>query len=314
MAIEFKTNLFDISKFIGVGLLIAFVFFNYGKFTSWIGRPKIDPSLIPRIVQLEKGLTRVTGQANTQELKRLIADLRKEQSIALAAIKKANEKVDQVTKIVTELKASSKIQEGDTFKDPEKVTRNFSDTIVTRPADKGGELPMARVFFHPEIPEKPWTIQNFPLKLHTNVLQTQTEDGTYSNYVETYFTNDFVKSSKGKKYYFNSYVEWAKREIKYKKFRFNLRLGFTGGAAQDSVFPGLDLSFASYGKTKRDMDWRFLTFGVGFAEEDVYGYFMPVQYNIGNFIPFVENMFIGPFIGVGTDTDIIYGVGLSVPF
>ena len=129
MALKFETNLFDIAKFIGIGLLVAFVFFNYGKFTSWMDKPKIDPSLIPRIVQLEKGLTRVTGQANTQELKRLIADLKKEQSIALAAIKKANEKVDEVTKIVTELKASSKIQEGDKFEDPEKVTRNFSDTV-----------------------------------------------------------------------------------------------------------------------------------------------------------------------------------------
>lgn len=314
MAIEFKTNLFDIAKVIGIGLLIAFVFFNYGKFTSWMDKPKIDPSLIPRIVQLEEGLTRVTGQANTQELKGLIADLKKNQSIALAAIKKANKKVDEITLVVTELKASSKIQAGEKYKDPEKVTRDFSDTVITRPDSKGQELPMSRVFYHPEIPEKPWTIQNFPLELHTSVLQTEEYDGTYSNYVETYFTNEFVKSSKGKKYYFNSDVEWAKREIKDKKFRFNMRLGFTGGVTQDSVFPGLDLSFASYGKTERDMDWRFLTFGAGFAKEDTYGYFMPVQYNIGNFIPFVENMFLGPLVGVGIDTDIIYGGGLSVPF
>ncbi len=311
---EFKTNLFDITKFIGVGLLIAFLWFNYGKFTSWMDKPKIDPSLIPRIVQLETGLVKVTGKSNTSELKDLIADLKKDNSIALAAIEKANEKVDEITAVVTKLKASSKIQEGEKYKDPEKVTRDFSDTIVTRPSDRGGELPMARVFYHPDIPEKSWTIQNFPLKLYTSVLQTQIDDGTYSNYVETYFTNDFVKSSKGKKFYFNSNVQWAKRQIKDRKFKFNMRLGFTGGVTQDSVFPGLDLSFASYGKTKRDMDWRFLTLGIGFDKDDTYGYFNPVQYNIGNFIPLVENMFMGPFIGIGTDAEVTYGGGLSVLF
>jgi hypothetical protein len=62
------------------------------------------------------------------------------------------------------------------------------------------------------------------------------------------------------------------------------------------------------------MDWRFLTLGIGGDKDEVYGYFMPVQYNIGNFIPLVENMFVGPFIGVGTDTDVTYGAGISVLF
>lgn len=311
---EFKTNLFDIAKFVGMGLLIAFVFFNYGKFTSWMNKPNTDPELIAKIEMLEAGLAKVSGPTNTDELKRLIADLKKDNSLALEAINKANRKVDEITVVVTELKANSKTQAGDGYKDPETPTRDFSDTVISRPDSKGEELPMARVFYHPEIKDDPWTVQNFPLSLHTNVLQTEQEDGTYSNYIETYFTNDFVLSSKGKKYYFDSNIQWAKREIKDRKFSFNMRLGFTGNVSQESVFPGLDLSFFSYGRTKRDLDWRFLSLGIGYDKDEFYGYVVPFQYNIGNFIPLIENMYIGPMIGVSTDSETIYGGNISVLF
>jgi hypothetical protein len=311
---EFKTSLFDIAKFIGMGLLIAFVFFNYGKFTNWMNKPNTDPELIAKIEMLEAGLAKASGPTNTDELKKLIADLKKDNSIALEAINKANKKVDEITVVVTELKASSKIQSGDSHKDPDMPTRDFADTVVSRPDSKGEDLPMARVFYHPEIEDDPWTIQNFPLRLHTNVLQTEQEDGTYSNYIETYFTNDFVLSSKGKKYYFDSDIQWAKREIKDKKFSFNMRLGLTGNVSQESVFPGLDLSFFSYGRTKRDLDWRFLSLGLGYGDDKLYGYIIPFQYNIGNFIPLIENMYIGPMFGVSTESETIYGGSLSVLF
>jgi hypothetical protein len=120
--------------------------------------------------------------------------------------------------------------------------------------------------------------------------------------------------SKGKKYYFDSDVQWVKREIKDKKFSFNMRLGFTGGVSNDSVFPALDLSFFSYGRTKRDLDWRFLSIGLGYDNDEFLGYLFPFQYNIGNFIPLVENLYIGPLIGVSTDSEVIYGGGLSILF
>jgi hypothetical protein len=121
-------------------------------------------------------------------------------------------------------------------------------------------------------------------------------------------------SSKGKKYYFDSNIQWAKREIKDRKFSFNMRLGFTGNVSQESVFPGLDLSFFSYGRTKRDLDWRFLSLGIGYDKDEFYGYVVPFQYNIGNFIPLIENMYIGPMIGVSTDSETIYGGNISVLF
>jgi hypothetical protein len=312
MALKFETSLVDVGKFLLIIFVVIFLWVNVNKFLNTFN--KSDSALLPRIERLEEGLVKVSGQENTAELKRLIEELRQEQSIALKAVKDANQKVDELTKVVTKLKADSKMQSGSTYKDPEKDTRSFSDTVVSRKDAKGEELPMSRVFYHPDIEENPWTVQNFPLDLHTNILQTQQENGEYSNYVETYFTNDFVKSSKGKKYYFDSDVSWAKREIKDKKFRFNMRLGLTGNVTGEEVYPGLDISFASYGKTKRDMDWRFLTLGVGTDNEDIYGYCYPVQYNIGNHIPLVENVFFGPFIGTGPEGEVNYGGGISVLF
>lgn len=316
MALKFNTNLFDIAKFIGVGLLIAFLWFNYGKFTSWMDRDKQD-LITPRIERLEEGLVRVAASANTARLEQLIGELKDQNSKALAALKKEGKKVDELTIVVTEMRAESKMQSGDEFDDPETdkpSTRDFVDTVIHRTDAKGEKLPMARIFFHPEVEKDPWTVQNFPLKLHTNILQVEDDSGVYESFVETYFTNDFVKSSKGKKYYFDSNVSWAKREKKDKKFRLNFRLGFTGSVATESVFPGLDISFFSYGRTKKDSDWRFLTTGIGYGDEDIFGYLYPVQYNIGGFIPLIENLHLGPLIGVDVKAERTYGVGMSVLF
>jgi len=318
MGLKFQTNLFDIAKFVGVGLLVAFVFFNYGKFTSWMDRPKKPDTMTPRIERLEAGLVKYTVMANTKRLENLIEDLKKQNSEALAVLEKEGKKVDELTVVVTKMRAESKIQSGDRYKDEEKPdepsTRDFADTVVYRSDDKGQQLQMSRVIFHANIEKEPWTIQNFPLELHTNVVQSEDDNGVFTNVVETYFTNAFVKSSKGKKYYFDSKVAWAKREKKDKKFSINFRLGFGVNISTSEVFPGLDLSLFSYGRTRRDLDYRFITLGIGGTSESIYGYFKPVEYNIGNFIPLVENMFIGPMIGVDTNTEVVYGGGLSVLF
>lgn len=315
--IEFKTNMFDIAKFIGVGLLIAFLWFNYGKFTSWVNRPDVSDMFTPRIEALESGLVKYAAMANTERLEQMINDLKEQNSNALAVLKEEGKKVDELTLVVTNMKSESGIQSGDVYKDEDKVdepsTKDFADTVIYRSDDNGEELPMARVFFHPYIEDEPWTVQNFPLQLHTDVLQVENESGIYENIVETYFTNDFVESSKDKKYYFNSDVRWAKRVKSEKSFRFNLRLGFGAAVSTDEFFSGLDISIASYGRTKRDIDWRFFTSGVGGNSDNVFGYFKPFEYNIGNFIPLIENLFIGPFISTGSNGR-EFGGGLSVLF
>lgn len=315
MALEFKTNLFDIAKFIGIGLLVAFVFFNYGKLKSWLDGPDTSEQMKPIVEVLEEGLIKITAQNSTARLEALIDKLSKENSIALDALKESNKKVDEITTIVTKIRDEAKIDAGDEYVDSEIDTRTFYEYVVKIKDAKGKDLPIGVVRVHPFIDKDRWTWQPFPIDLHTNVLKV--ERGPHNSIsevaVETYFTNEFVKSSKGEKYYFNSDIDWAKREDDFKRFMFNLRLGFTGNVTNESVSPGVDLSLASYGRTGRDLDWRFLTIGVGYDNEDVFGYLYPIQYNIGNFIPLIENLYVGPLIGLSTKGT-NFGAGMSILF
>lgn len=317
---EFKlgTSLFDITKSILVIVAIAFIFFNYNKLVNWINKPSEVIALTTKIEELEAGLIKYTAKPDDTYLKELVAALKEQNSIALKALEKDGKKIDQLTQVVTKLQSDFQLQQGSSYKDEDKPTepstRDFYDTVTYRPDSNGEQLPMARVFFHPELVDsEPWTVQNFPLNLYTNVIQTENKDGSYSNYVETYFTNDFVSTSKGKKYYFKSDVAWAKKEITEKKFRLNTRLGVSSNLSLDDVFPGIDVSFASYGKTERDIDWRFLTIGIGGSKDSIYGYFKPIEYNTGNFIPLIENLYIGPFINYG-EKGTEFGGGISVLF
>jgi hypothetical protein len=81
--------------------------------------------------------------------------------------------------------------------------------------------------------------------------------------------------------------------------------------------PGLDFSTTSYGRTNRDMDWRFLIPSIGAANKDgstevVFG-FTPVQWNFGEIVPIIENTFLGPSVA-WSDGEMSYGVSFAVPF
>ena len=180
-------------------------------------------------------------------------------------------------------------------------------------------MPVATVYYSPNVKKgDKWAVQTHPLKYNATVVSSEDRDGNENRYVEFWAENDFVKESKGVKYELPlDKVDWVKKEPKDKEFMFNPRLGISANFGATSIYPGLDLSLFSYGKTKRDMDWRFLSFGVGGTSKDIYVGLIPISYNMGEFLPLVENMFIGPYIGTGISSfgsKINYGVGISVPF
>jgi len=115
-------------------------------------------------------------------------------------------------------------------------------------------------------------------------------------------------------------LDWAKSEKNDKSFYlWNPRLGIGGLATNDFAAPKLDISLSSYGKTKRDMDWRFITLGVGYSNyesdnKDFIFEFSPAQWNFGNVVPLIENAFIGPSIGWVIPGNTSFGFSISVPF
>ncbi len=63
------------------------------------------------------------------------------------------------------------------------------------------------------------------------------------------------------------------------------------------------------------MTWRFLDIGVGGNKEGMSLALTPVSYNLGETLPVISNLFIGPYIGweIG-DPTYSFGLSTSIPF
>ena len=252
---------------------------------------------------------------NNKDLKKLINVLTENNSEALKQIKQLNQTVSEIGVINTSLK--SKVQELETsiYKDKDK-TKSYDVTTLFRNDIEGKKYPIGNVYYSFELDENEsrWTSQLFKLDLHTDIVMSEREDGTYDKVVESYINSNFIKEYANIKYPINvDNVTWAKRKIKTKKFRWNpnVNLGLTAGT--EIVAPTLGISLFSYGRTKIDNDLLFLNVYAGGNTDSATIGVVPVQYNIGNHLPLINNTFIGPSIGLNTD-GITYGCNLSVPF
>jgi hypothetical protein len=243
---------------------------------------------------------------------------------ALEYNKKTGAQLTALGETVSQMNTSFKETIGKFYKDPttdKPSTRDYEDYDLERKMSDGSILPEGWVKYHPNWKGPDKLVQyHYPLKYYTTIVRSQHEDGAYAYNVEAWVENDFVKKSKGIKYPLKlQSVHFEEIPLKDKKWRWNPRLGLGAGITSKALFPSLDISAFSYGLTKVDMDWRFLTLGVGYAglgntDTKFIGSFTPVQYNLGKVLPFVENLFLGPGVSVDTDSDIGYGGIISVPF
>ncbi len=69
-------------------------------------------------------------------------------------------------------------------------------------------------------------------------------------------------------------------------------LGFRGDG-QFSMGGSLGVSAMGFGLTENDLSWRFLRLSMDLAAQPGVG-FSPVQYNMGEFIPLISNMWLSP--------------------
>jgi len=183
----------------------------------------------------------------------------------------------------------------------------------------GNSFPVAWVMFYPNRPKgEQWKTGTYPLEFHERIVLAETDkaDKDYRLDVigETWIENNQMKETRGQKFPIElESFEWVRRELKDKKWGFNPRisLGFNAGT---TMFPSLNMSFFSYGKTKGDMDWKFLTTGIGGNSEDWQVHLSPASYNIGKPIPLIDNVFLGPYISYDGSGDTGFGVIGDVPF
>ena len=180
------------------------------------------------------------------------------------------------------------------------------------------KYPIGWVQYFPNRPEgQKWKTGTYPLEVHEEIVVTKDKSGTESSIAQAWIENNTMKETKGQKFPIKlESLSWVKRETENpKSFMFNPRVSLAMVFTSE-FYPSLDMSFFSYGVTKRDMDWKFLEFGLGKSNDSMMFSFSPIQYNLGINLPIVENFFIGPYIGLGNDLTetIVYGVGVDIPF
>jgi CRISPR/Cas system-associated protein endoribonuclease Cas2 len=278
---------------------------------------------------LARAKTEIVGS-----LKDELSEITKKNSQAmnamLAEIKKNDEKINNVGSIVgklsnevVELKvASSKTYEG--TKPGDLNAYEFKKIYYTTKDESGKEMkvPIAWAMYFPNRPENErWKDDVYPIEFHTQVIQSEQQDGQTNSYVQLWLENNKDKESKGVEYPLPvEQAEFKQLKITEKQFfwwsphfSLNVDAGYSSGL-NSIVAGGISFSFSGYGRTKNDLDYRFFDFGVSTNGNDTYAKFTPFAWNLGNVIPVIHNSFLGPYIGMTTDSKYVVGIGLSIPF
>ena len=319
MAFEFKLSLTDIFKSLAIIAVVVFLWYHGEKFLQALDKENTATLTETQIVQLLENIAQAQVVPDNTKVNELIAQLKEQNSELLKVIKGQGKKIDELGTVVAELKGAAVEVASNKYEDPDVDTRTYDYAQLFRKDAKGEEFPIADVRYHPYLDEDPWTLNTYPLTFHVNVVETEQESGIYDRYVEAYVKSEYISSYADKNFPVDVEFNWAKKEIKEKSFDWwNPRLGLGGTLTTDAFAAVLDFSIFSYGRTERDMDWRFVTVGGGaYKENDNWEGVLslePFSWNFGNAIPLVENLFIGPIWTLDTNNEQGYGLKVSIPF
>lgn len=163
--------------------------------------------------------------------------------------------------------------------------------------------------------KEPWNIdiKGRQYKLATVV-------GTDENQ-RSYFYNKFTVTVDNKDYVVpitSATTEQVYPTAKMSWFNPRLYLGVDGAVGlspvQGEFTPDINVQIMSYGKYKTQPDFSILQVGAGYGTVSKRPELIvtPVSYNIGQHIPLMNNLYLGPSIAVGTDGNVFIGGGLRV--
>jgi len=336
---------FEIIKAVIFFALIGFLVFGGITVYSWIKtqftlqEQKLKLELEAQRKYFELKINEVRANTtivneNSKLWKEELAKLKKQNQELMSLIKKNDEKITNIGKITTETnenlslelhKLSDHVYKAGTGDKNEQYFKKIYMTEKTKDGKKV-RIPIAWVIFYPNRPpNKQWKTGVYPLEFKTKIVQTEQDDGQWNTYVETWAENNKDKESKGIKLPLRiTLADFKQIRNKDKEFYWwaphfslNLDLGSANLDNEDSdtfVYGGLSFSLSGYGRTKNDLTWRFIDFGISTNGDDAYLKFTPFTYNIGEPLPFINNTFVGPFVGISNHSDYVYGIGISVPF
>lgn len=208
-------------------------------------------------------------------------------------------------------------QDGTPCEDPYGYWANAQTKSFFEPFGDDLEVPMGSATFK-AWKEKPWDIDIRPREYHIATVLGQDENGRH------YIHNKFQIEVDGERH--DIPIEQAEfvEKLPEAEFRFDthLNLGvFVGGrvstsgdASSAEVAPTLGVSFFSYGETKVIPTWKFLEVGVNYGSQagTLGVHVNPVDYNIGEALPLIDNLYLGPTIGLDIDGNVQAGAGIRV--
>jgi hypothetical protein len=198
--------------------------------------------------------------------------------------------------------------------DPYGYLRNSQILSLNEPLANGTQVPFGQTQFNAWEP-KPWTLNIYPRKYSVTTVTGEDEDGKQYTY------HKFNIDTQGKSY--PIIISDAKfvQEYPEASFKFNpkLFLGLDVGtyihpALAAEVMPNLQLSLFSYGQSKHNPTWTFLGLGLGYMSQaqNLGVMISPFMFNIGEPLPLVENLYVGPTVAVNTSGGFAIMGGIKV--
>ena len=316
-------NFFDITKSIALVAVIGFLWFHGNAIVNGFNKSSISPAVIKTIDDNAMKLSLLT--ASNKKVEDLRKDFESKNSKILANYEEQTKEVlEELGEVKAEQKQTRDLinRQSDKITNPknEKLAYEFKK-VYAKDID-GKSFPVAWVMYFPnQSDDKRWKSGTYPLEYYTKIIETENRDGTFNRYAEMHLENNQMDETEGNQYPIKlENIEWAKVEKKEKSWAlWNPRLGFGVSVTPGYIAPTLDISITSYGRTSADLDWRFLIFGAGINKDSdddlvLIGSFEPCSWNIGNALPLIENMFVGPIWSIDTNSETKLGVKIAIPF
>lgn len=279
---------------------------------------------IVEMKKLQDGTTRSEAKfVSEKDLKQAIADQKidvKEVEKDLKSFKAEIKAID-IVKVITPGKVqinipSTKVVENvnpqPTDKDSFHYLLNQQVLSLTEPIGKI-DVPFGLVKFS-AWQEYPWDVSISPRKYILSTVIGQDEEGT--NY--TYHKMLIETENKT----FEVPITEAKivQTLPKSKFYFNpkLALGVAGGISliavpEPEIEPFIEITLASYGKSKTNSEWLFGGIGIGYQsiEKQIDLQVTPVRYNVGYKLPLIDNLNIGPSVSINPKGEFAVYFGIS---
>jgi len=185
---------------------------------------------------------------------------------------------------------------------------------LKEPFSDGTKVPYGRAGFS-AAQENPWSLEVTSREYSATTVIGEDKEGRRIAYSRVTITAD------GETYTVPISENKLVEEYPKAKFRFNpkLNLGVQFGAvanppAHAEVTPNVDITLFSFGKSKENPSWTFLGVGAGYATQTQAPVLTvaPVRYNVGEPLPLMNNLHLGPSVSLDVDGNIGIYIGIAV--